>query len=188
MVQILSLLGFGIPTAILAGLWLFGQLPVTLLVSLALFPALQKTAGPAISGLWRIVNPPKRRSRQRWKKSQFRDRGNKTFYASSSAVEEDTAEKSSIQEGWQFPEGAASDGVENAGVEPPAQTSSAVGGWEQPPMKQKRSSGNGTRSRTRSKAPSSAPPALARPRQDSPLLLRVVFAVFPFLRSWGGFL
>lgn len=192
--QLFSSLRWGIPLSFVVLPWLLGN-PVIILLGLAAVPAVQKAVGPAVNEVWRAFSelagspPPKRRRRKA------------ETYESSSDEREDAAysswggERDNEGQPYRYRKSANYD---NSPAEPfpysdigsnikrPVSSSKSgqsvsMGGWEDleadrrgrmPVRRTRRSSKLGWRSS----------------KKEKPLFVRLLVALFPFLRNWGGWL
>lgn len=200
--QLFSSLRWGIPLSFVILPWLLGN-PVIVLLGLAAVPAVQRAVGPVVNEAWRAFvefgGPPPQK-RRRYKANTYEsgsDEGEGDDAYSSWGGERDTAQpyrykKPASGESYNnnnipadsFPYsdvGANKNGPSSRQVSKAAGQSVFMGGWEDleaerrgrmPVRRPKRSSKLGWRSR----------------KKEKPLFVRLLVALFPFLRNWGGWL
>lgn len=199
--QLYSSLRWGIPVSFVVLPWLLGN-PFILLLGLAAVPAVQRAVGPVVSEVWEAIldlseSPSKRRRRTEtdepgsdevddayssW--SGERDNARPYRYKKSAVGEPNTK---GTAESFTYSDSTSNINriISRRGGQPSRKPGESVsmGGWDDleddrsrrmPVRRQKRQSKLGWKSRSR--------------RKEKPLFVRLLFALFPFLRNWGGWL
>ena len=196
--DLLSSLRWGIPVSFVVLPWLLGN-PVILLLGLAAVPAVQRAVGPVVSEVWGAFldltgssSPKRRRKADTYEAGSDegedafsswggeRDSGRPYRYKKSASGKSN--DKYSAEA---FPSSDVSSNINRPlsreGGQQRAGQSVSMGGWEDleaekrgrmPVRRTKKSSKLGWRSK----------------RKQKPLFLRLLVALFPFLRNWGGWL
>lgn len=174
--------------------WLLGN-PVILLLGLAAVPAVQRAVGPVLSEVWGafldLSGSPKRRRKvdaydstsdegedaySSW--GGERDNGQPDRYKKSASAESNDNNPAEA-----FPYSDVGSSINRQGGQQSRKTGPSVsmGGWEDleadkrgrmPVRRTRKSSKLGWKSK----------------RKEKPLFLRLLVALFPFLRNWGGWL
>ncbi|KAG0618222.1 hypothetical protein M758_4G047800 [Ceratodon purpureus] len=196
--QLFSSLRWGIPVSFVVLPWLLGN-PVILLLGLAAVPAVQKAVGPVVSEVWQALlnlsgsSSPKRRRRANTYDSNS-DEG-EDAYASWGGERDDGQpyrykRPASGESDDKYP--AEAFPYSDVGINRPASTeggqqsrkagqSVSMGGWEDLEAEKR-----GRMPVRRTKKPSKL--GWRSKRKEKPLFVRLLVALFPFLRNWGGWL
>jgi hypothetical protein len=198
--QLFSSLRWGIPVSFVVLPWLLGN-PVILLLGLAAVPAVQRAVGPVVSEAWRALrelsgSSPAKRRRKAGSYDYNSDEGEDAY--SSWGGERDNGQpyrykrSASGESNDKYPAEAFPYSDVSSSYNRPvsreggqqsrkAGPSVSMGGWEDLEADKR-----GRMPVRRTKKPSKL--GWRSKKKEKPLLVRLLVALFPFLRNWGGWL
>lgn len=156
--------------------WLFGG-PMFLMMAFAVFPLVQKLLGLFVPRGWKaaLQGRNSRYRQKQGKRSQSRNAASSGFWTETNynPFLDSRGEPDFVNSNEDWERSVLRDSI-NQG------SSSKLGGWDEEDdnfVIQKATRGNKKAALQR-----------RRSRKEVPLLFRLLVALFPFLRSWGGFL